>query len=121
MEKFEIKNVDSFNNLNTYIDDNKSKIRFIVASFEMGFYLRYSNECEIVKPNSKTKLKRNDMTFNEYCEVVGLDEVQTLYKGIKVIIEPYQPSHLIGFVMRDNNIEFNLPCVCGIYKDEVHP
>ncbi len=40
------------------------------------------------------------------------------------LINPYIPPNQLDIIVEGriiHNVKFNMPCVCGIYGDEVHP
>ena len=96
MKKFKEKNAENIEKLNIFIDENKEKIRLIIASSEMFQALLDYYEAEDIL---------NDMLK---------------YRGKRVIKDAYQPSWYVGFMMNEPVIKFNVPCLCGIYQDEPH-
>lgn len=43
-------------------------------------------------------------------------------RGTRIMVDMYQPAGRVNFIYRKhrNNIRFDIPCVCGFYKDEPH-
>ena len=102
--KFFDRNKSNFDKLNEYIDEQGKNIRLIICSPEMYGYLGVTEHAV------------------HYPEDATADEITALkYKGVRVILEPYMPASHVNIMLRSNAIEFDMPCVCGIYKDEVHP
>ena len=101
--KFLNKNKNNFEKLNQFININRNNIRLILASPEMCEYLKSSNDCE-------------NIIHKGYPEFTHIK-----YKGIFVIEIPLKfPINVINFILKNNDIKFNIPCICGIYKDEKH-
>ena len=98
MEKFKEKNIENIEKLNAFIDSSEDNLRLIIASPEMFAAL--------------------EMYYG--AEPYGLDDM-IKYRGKRVIKDAFIHSHFIGFIMRDQMIRFNVPCLCGIYDGEVHP
>ena len=96
-EKFDIRNEDNMKALNKFIDDNE--ISLIVASSPLFYWLEF---------------------FSDDPEM-SVDGEIFRYRGIKVIYDCYFSSKSFGFVKKEDNIKFDVPCVCGIYSDEKHP
>jgi len=105
MGKFEDKNVENFNKLNSFIEKNFNNIKFIITSPHLIHQLSTTNFAEL---NCKI------LEFNH--------EIHNIkYKGIKVKYDEYFKTNQINFILKDIGIDFNVPCVCGIYVDEPHP
>ena len=96
MNKFIDKNKESIEKLDSYIEVNKDNIRRIITSTELFEYLK--------------------IIINE--EDNDMDCIK--YKGILTVKDSYYPSNKVGFIMKDTEIEFDVPCVCGYYKGEGH-
>lgn len=96
MEKFKERNEDCINRLNKFIDENVNNIHMILASPEMFEYLKLFDDSEI--------------KLDTYIK----------YKGKNVTKMDYFPTGGINFVLKNNYIKFELPCICGLYKDEQH-
>ena len=96
MEKFKIKNSENIIRLNEFMDVNINNIHIILASPEMYGYLKLLDGCDI---------KSEDIIY---------------FKGKSVKRMDYFPAGGINFVMKDNYIKFELPCICGLYRDEQH-
>jgi len=101
MNKFLLKNEKNFDDLNKYIDDHYNDIRIIITSPELFQYFKecYSDENDVKK------------TFNSEF---------LMYRGKRMIVDDYCPAPKIYFLRKSNSINFNLPCICGIYSDEEH-
>jgi hypothetical protein len=94
------KNQIHIDELNKFIDENKENIdRVFVNSYVRRNILAQINTC-------------TDKDFNHR---------RFKYKGITFIEDIYQRNDSVYFVMKENVLKFNPPCVCGIYSDEVHP
>lgn len=98
-KKFLAKNSENINMLNSYIDSNRDNIDSIIISFELFEHLKLLKNCSRFDDNSNT----------------------LIYHDIRVFMNPWTLTKRIKFVMKSNFIDFNLPCVCGIYPDEKHP
>ena len=96
MEKFKLRNIKNIDKLNEYIDSNINNIHIILASPEMYEWLKLFDGCDI---------KTEDILY---------------YKGKSVIRMDYFPTGGVNFVFKDKYIKFELPCICGLYKDEQH-
>jgi len=96
MEKFLEKNKEPIDKMNQFIEDNKGKIHMIITSTELFEFITSNYGLEHIVENN------------------------TKYKGIRLMKEPYFPANKVGFVMKENNIEFDVPCLCGFYKGEGH-
>ena len=96
MEKFQIRNNENISKLNKFINDNINNIHLILVSPEMYEWLKLFDGCNI---------KTDDILY---------------FKGKLVKIIDYFPAGGINFVMKDNYIKFQLPCICNLYKDEQH-
>jgi hypothetical protein len=108
MVKFNQKNKENFKKLNNYIDNESKDIRLIIASTEMFEYLMASEHAEVV----------NLLIDGEF-DYDGISSLK--YKGKRVIRDIWSPAGSIYFVLKSSAITFNVPCICGIYKDEKHP
>ena len=96
MEKFQIRNNENISKLNKFINDNINNIHLILVSPEMYEWLKLFDGCNV---------KTDDILY---------------FKGKLVKIIDYFPAGGINFVMKDNYIKFQLPCICNLYKDEQH-
>lgn len=96
MEKFKIKNSENITKLIEFIDDNINNIHMVLASPEMYEWLKLFEECDV---------RTEEIIY---------------FKGKSVKRMDYFPADGINFVMKDNYIKFELPCICGLYKDEQH-
>lgn len=72
--------------LDKFIVNNKDNIRLIITSVEIFELLKSYKDCEII------------------------DDTLLKYKNIKVIKYSYYPSKKLGFIMKDQEIEFDLRC-----------
>lgn len=95
-KKFLEKNVENINKLNTFIDDNNKAIACLIVSPETGVALQLYSDSEV------------------------LDGELLRYKGIRVLQDNYQPSTHVRYVMKENHVKFDVPCLCGFYKGEGH-
>jgi hypothetical protein len=96
-DKFLNRNKENFDKLNLFIEQNRNNLCLICNSPEMWEYLKLSDKCVVYK------------------------EDHMKYNNIRVIVDGYFLTPAIGFIMKDNRIKFDLPCVCGIYSNEIHP
>jgi hypothetical protein len=96
MDKFKTRNLEKMVKLNEFIDSNVDNIHMILASPEMYEWLKQFYECDV-----KT-------------------ETIIYYKGKGVQRMDYFPPGGINFVFKNSYIKFELPCICGLYKDEQH-
>lgn len=96
IEKFNLRNIKNIDKLNEYIDNNVNNIHMILTSPEIYEWLKLFDGCEI-----KTE-----------------DIIRYKSKSVKKI--DYFPSGGINFVFKNTYIKFELPCICGLYKDEQH-
>jgi hypothetical protein len=96
MENFKLRNIKNIDKLNEYIDNNVDNIHMILTSPEMYEWLKQFDGCEI---------KTEDILY---------------YKGKSVKRMDYFPAGGVNFVMKDRYIKFEIPCICGLYKDEQH-
>lgn len=98
IEKFKEKNVGSYMELDSLLKMKDSDIRYIVVSNELTPYL--IDKVDVVNGGS------------------------WLWNGKIMIPNPYQASGRMDFILNNGvvyTIRFNMPCICGIYKDEKHP
>src|SRR3989304_5269397 len=97
MNKFLEKNKTKIDELNSFIDNNFDNISQILVSCEMYECLKSLIDFECIT------------------------EYRIRYKKIRVVKMPYYPAHILNFTFKDKMLKFELPCVCGIWKDEHHP
>lgn len=90
------RNISNFKNFQKYVFNNSKNIFRIVVSPTMFIYLKHFNFIE------------------------KIDDNMLKYYEIPIIIEPYAQTDAIYFILKENKILFDLPCVCGIYEDEKH-
>ena len=94
-EKFKEKNVDSYNELDKFLEKKGSKIKYIVTSNELAVYL------------TDEKVTTGSWIWNN-----------------KIMIpNPYQASNKLDFILKNDTVYtiiFSIPCICGIYEDEEH-
>lgn len=95
-EEFIKRNISNFKNFQKYVFNNSNNIFRIVVSPEMFKYLKF------------------------FDFIIKIDDNLLKYNNISIIIEPFAQTDAIYFILKDNKILFNLPCVCGLYKDEKH-
>lgn len=96
LEKFKEKNIDSYNELDEFLDKKFSDIRYIVTSNELALLL--TNELPIGG--------------------------SWLWNNKVMIPNPYQAANKLDLILNNDtvySIRFSVPCVCNIYKDEEHP
>ncbi len=100
LEKFIKRNENNINRLNEFIGNNKDNILSIYTSYPVLDWLKELPEYECLD-EVEQYFKYNGINgfSNEFC---GLEDVYFIMKT-----EP-------------NKIEFDIPCMCGIYKDEPH-
>lgn len=98
MEKFLEKNEKQLEELFNYIDENRDNIQSILISPEMFEILGSLSLPNIM--GGKT-----DLVINKKM----------------VVVSRWVNPERIRFVMKEPHFDFNIPCVCGIYKDEIHP
>ncbi len=103
MIKFKEKNKENIDKLNKYIDDNREDIRMIIVSPELFCAFKDYYEC------------------TDYQEKSEFMEEHMKYKGIRMVRDVYSPTKRIYFVRKSESIDFNVPCICGIYNNEIHP
>ena len=103
MEKFVVKNKESIEKLDKYIDENRDDIRMMIVSPEIfaAFQMYYET--------------------TDYQEKTEFLEEQQKYLGIRMVRDVYSPAKRLYFVRKSESIDFNMPCICGIYQDEMHP
>lgn len=101
LEKFKEKNKTVINELNSFIDENIEgrKLRLIIAGTSMFYYLKELEEVQDITSS-----------FHEMYK----------YRGVRVMLDIYQSDSNISYVMKENNVKFNIPCICGYFDDEVH-
>lgn len=104
-DKFVEKNKENIDKLNKYIDENKEDIRMMIVSPEMFYAFKdyYESDCTDYREKSEFQVE------------------QLKYKGIRMVRDDYSSARRLYFVLKYESIDFNLPCVCGIYPDEAHP
>lgn len=95
--KFLVKNKENIDKFNKFIDDNIDRIYQIHMSCEMYEFIKLLPECKV---KSGFYIR---------------------YKTKKIIRMKYYPAKLVNFSFKENAIKFKLPCVCGIWNDEIHP
>lgn len=94
-EKFKEKNVDSYNELYKFLNKKGSKIRYIVTSNELAFFLT------------------DEKDTNGYW----------IWNNKIMIPNPYQASNKLDFILKNDtvhSIRFSIHCICGIYENEEH-
>lgn len=103
MRKFLIKNKENIDKLNKYIDENKDDIRMMIVSPELFFYFKENYDC------------------TDYREKTKFSEEQMKYRGLRIIRDCHSPVYKLFFLRKSESVDFNIPCICGIYNDEAHP
>jgi len=103
-DKFHEKNKENIEKLNKYIDEHRKDIRMIIVSPEMFYVFKdyYESDC------------------SDYQEKSEFQAEHMKYMGVRVVRDDYSPGKRIYFLRKSESIDFNLPCVCGIYSDESH-
>lgn len=94
-EKFKEKNVESYNELYKFLNKKGSKIRYIVTSNELAFFLT------------------DEKYTNGYW----------IWNNKIMIPNPYQASNKLDFILKNDtvhSIRFSIPCICGMYENEEH-
>lgn len=100
IEKFKAKNKQEIEDFNKFIEENLNDIRSIIVGFELFNYIK--------------GLEGFDKKIDY--------EHRGIYKKIRIIADVYAPPSVVRFLLKSTpKFEFNVPCVCGIYKDEPHP
>jgi hypothetical protein len=104
-EKFIKRNQEHFDKLVKLVDEHGDNIRCLIISSEMSALGELFEE------------------FNfDYKEPYDLAFGEINGKKLVILVNPYAPASLIQVVFKgDNEISFDIPCVCGIYSDEKHP
>jgi hypothetical protein len=97
MTKFEEKNKENIEKLDKFITENEDDILKIRISPELRIF------------------------FEEHYGLKERFENQYKLRKIRIYVDDYQPATRIYFIRKSETIDFNLPCICGIYKDEPHP
>jgi hypothetical protein len=95
-DKFIEKNKESIEKMDAYIDMNKETLRRIITSTELFYAI----------------IEINNIEYN--------DGGVINYKGVTMGFDNYYPSNKVGFIFKNLEIEFDVPCVCGYYKGEGH-
>ena len=100
--KFQSRNQENFKKLNDFIDNNKDNIRTIICSADLFSFLKESIDAKAINPDE--------------------DEERKLYyyKGKRLVVDCFSPARPLNFVLKNNDIKFNMPCICGYYNDEGH-
>ena len=103
-DKFQEKNKENIEKLNKYIDEHREDIRFIIVSPEMFYAFKdyYESDC------------------TDYLDKDDMLEERMKYRGVRMVRDNYSPAEKIYFVRKSESINFNLPCIGGIYHDELH-
>ena len=96
-DKFLKRNKDNKKKLDLFIKNND--VKSVVCSNPLFFWLRFYETDDEFKGSHETRFK---------------------YKNTTVLLDDFYPSTVFGFILRNNNIKFDVPCVCGIYSDEKH-
>lgn len=104
-DKFQEKNKENIEKLNKYIDEHREDIRMIIVSPEMLYTFKDYYESDCTDYQEKSEFQAEHMK----------------YKGVRIVRDDYSPAKRIYFLRKSESIDFNLPCICGIYSDEIHP
>ncbi len=99
--KFFIKNKKQIKEFHSFIENND--VIQIICSFEVFELLLILKDFK-VGIDSGSLYCKNGMYLNK----------------IRVLGYIYIPSDTLRFILRKNIIKFNIPCICGKYKDEKH-
>jgi len=98
IEKFISKNKETIENFNKFIEENRKDIQTIIVSVDFFFY------------------------FSEMDDFEDKFDFHGKYKKIRIIGDTFVPPSTVRFLLKSTpKFQFNVPCVCGIYKDEPHP
>jgi hypothetical protein len=97
MTKFEEKNKENIDKLDKFITENEDDILKIRISPELSIF------------------------FEEHYGIKEVFKNQYKLRNIRIDVDNYQPAQKIYFIRKSETINFNMPCICGIYKDEPHP
>lgn len=97
MDKFLYKNKESFVKMDAYIEMNRDVIRRIITSVELFHYIMNANNI-----------------------IDDMDMGYIKYKGITMVKDIYYPANKVGFILKNQEIEFDVPCICCYYKGEGH-
>jgi hypothetical protein len=100
-EKFIARNTLNLEKLNEFIAANRNDIVRFVTSVELNAYLS--------KMPLATHLRSHE------------NEIRIKYDKIRVVVDVYAPAGSIYPIMKNNRFAFEMPCVCGYFKDEQHP
>jgi hypothetical protein len=96
MTKFYEKNKENIDRLDKFIVDNEDDILKIRISPELRMF------------------------FEEHYGLKEKFENQYELRKIRIYVDNYQPARRIYFIRKSESIDFNLPCIGGIYHDEPH-
>ena len=102
MEKFLIKNKENIEKLDRYIDEHRDDIRMMIVSPEIFAAFREYYE---------------HTDYEEKCE---FREEQLKYQGVRMVRDVYSPALRLYFLRKSESVDFNIPCICGVYQDEGH-
>lgn len=102
MEKFVVKNKENIEKLDKYIDEYRDDIRMMIVSPEIFYsFLEYYET-------------------TDYREKTDLMEEQMKYRGVRMVRDNFSPTSRLYFVRISESVDFNMPCICGVYQDESH-
>jgi hypothetical protein len=105
-DKFIKRNQETFTELIDFIKNNRGETGLALISSEMGAYLTYF---DLFSEEEYIKAKEGML-------IVDVDG-----RPFRFMIDPYLGADKVQFIMRgENQIKFDVPCVCGIYSDEPH-
>jgi len=100
VEKFKFRNEEAIKKFESFISENRNNILLICIGYGMVGWIQEIAEC-IEEPYDIFVLKK--------------------YDNLKVLTDSSVIEDNLVFVMKDNSIKFDVPCLCGIFSDEVHP
>lgn len=95
MGKFEDKNKEVLTQLTLMLED--ADVKGVITSIELYHYLSTREGFSL------------------------LNEEYLRYNNKRIISDPYLPTYSLYPLKLSEMLSFNVPCLCGIYKDEKHP
>ena len=100
VEKFKFRNEEAIKKFESFISENRNNILLICIGYGMVGWIQEITEC-IEEPYEVFLLKK--------------------YDNLKVLADSSVIEDNLVFVMKNDSIKFDVPCLCGIFSDEVHP
>jgi len=100
VKKFKLRNEETIKKFESFIFENRDDIILICAGYGMIGWIQEITEC-----------------IEEPYDIFILSK----YNNLRVLPDSSVTEDNLVFVMKDNSIKFDVPCLCGIYSDEVHP